>query len=79
MLDLSDLECEAEQLAEKLRGARCCDALVPCYRCSLLKYNVLARRRVVEVPRPAPDHVRPPGTGQLVLADSAADLERHAS
>jgi hypothetical protein len=79
MLDLSDLECEAEQLAEQLRDARCCDALVPCYRCSLLKYNVLARRRVVEVPRPAPAHVRTPAMGELVLAESAADLERHAS
>ena len=54
MLDLSDLESEAEALAAQLRSARCCDALVPCYRCSLLKFNVLARRRVVEVPRPAP-------------------------
>lgn len=54
MLDLSDLESEAELLAAQLRGARCCDALLPCYRCSLLKFNVLARRRVVEIPsRPA--------------------------
>ena len=51
MLDLTDLESEAELLAAQLRGARCCDALEPCYRCSLLRYNVLARRRVVEVPR----------------------------
>jgi len=50
MLDLTDLESEAEMLAAQLRGARCCDALAPCYRCSLLRYNVLARRRVVEVP-----------------------------
>lgn len=79
MLDLSDLEVEAEQLAEQLRGSRCCDALVPCYRCSLLRYNVLARRRVVEVPRPAPDHARAPAMGELVLAESPGDLERHAS
>ena len=44
MLDLFDLESEAELLAAQLRGARCCDALEPCYRCSLLKFNVLARR-----------------------------------
>jgi hypothetical protein len=50
MLDLVDLESEAEMLAAQLRGARCCDALNPCYRCSLLKFNVLARRRVVELP-----------------------------
>jgi hypothetical protein len=50
MLDLVDLESEAEMLAAQLRGARCCDALSPCYRCSLLKFNVLARRRVVELP-----------------------------
>lgn len=79
MLDLSDLEREAEQLAARLRGARCCDALVPCYRCSLLRYNVLARRRVVEVPQllvgPAVDAVRGSGaTGSDVLT-----LERHAS
>ncbi len=54
MLDLSDLESEAELLASQLRDARCCDALLPCYRCSLLRYNVLARRRVVEVPSRAP-------------------------
>jgi hypothetical protein len=51
MLDNTDLETEAERLAAQLRGARCCDALVPCYRCSLLKFNVLARRRVLEIPR----------------------------
>lgn len=54
MLDLTDLEREAELLAAQLRGARCCDALSPCYRCLLLRFNVLARRRVVEVPRPQP-------------------------
>jgi hypothetical protein len=79
MLDLSDLESEAELLAEQLRGARCCDALVPCYRCSLLRYNVLARRRVVEVPRHAPRVTPSPAMGPLALAARIHDLELHAS
>lgn len=54
MLDLTDLASEAELFAAQLRGARCCDALEPCYRCCLLRFNVLARRRVVEVPRLRP-------------------------
>ena len=78
MLDLTDLETEAEQLADQLRSARCCDALVPCYRCLLLKFNVLARRRVVEIPHAAPrvdkTHDRP----HLCLT-AASDLELRAS
>lgn len=79
MLDLSDLETEAEQLAERLRGARCCDALVPCYRCSLLKYNVLARRRVVEIPGPAPRVASRQTAGPLVLAAGGDDKALRAS
>ncbi len=74
MLDLSDLAFEAESLAAQLRGARCCDALIPCYRCSLLKFNVLARRRVIEVPK---SPVRPksrPGVLRLVAADPGLEL-----
>jgi len=74
MLDLTDLESEAELLAEQLRGARCCDALLPCYRCSLLKFNVLARRRVVEVPKPAPRVLSPRSMGPLALAARSHDL-----
>jgi hypothetical protein len=74
MLDLTDLETEAEHLADRLRRSRCCDALLPCYRCSLLRFNVLARRRVVEVPRTAPRAVR-----SLVLATSGRDLALRAS
>jgi hypothetical protein len=79
MLDLTDLESEAELLAAQLRGARCCDALLPCYRCSLLKFNVLARRRVVEVPKPAQRIVSPRVMGPLALAARARDLELCAS
>lgn len=75
MLDLTDLESEAELLAAQLRGARCCDALEPCYRCSLLRYNVLARRRVVEVPR-CGLHKVPGVLGPLSQAASARELER---
>lgn len=79
MLDLTDLEREAELLAAQLRGARCCDALQPCYRCSLLKFNVLARRRVVQVPA-RPPRVTPIGTpGQLAVAAPAGDLALCAS
>lgn len=79
MLDLTDLESEAELLAAQLRGARCCDALQPCYRCSLLKFHVLARRRVVEVPV-RPPHVTPiRAAGQLALAAQARDLALCAS
>lgn len=79
MLDLSHLETEAEMLAAQLRGARCCDALVPCYRCSLLRYNVLARRRVVEIPRPASRVFSSPAMGPIALAARVRDLELHAS
>ncbi len=79
MLDLTDLETEAELLAAQLRDARCCDALVPCYRCSLLKFNVLARRRVVEVPKPARRVVSTRTMGPLALAARARDLELRAS
>lgn len=79
MLDLTDLESEAEMLAAQLRDARCCDALVPCYRCSLLKFNVLARRRIVEVPRPASRVVSPRVMGPLALSARARDLELAAS
>lgn len=78
MLDLTDLETEAELLAGQLRDARCCDALLPCYRCSLLKFNVLARRRVVEIPKLT---LRMPvrSMGPLALAARARDLELRAS
>ena len=79
MLDLTDLETEAELLAAQLRGSRCCDALLPCYRCSLLKFNVLARRRVVEIPKPAPRAKSPRSVGALALAARARDLELRAS
>jgi hypothetical protein len=79
MLDLTDLESEAELLAAQLRRARCCDALLPCYRCSLLKFNVLARRRVVEVPKPPQRIVSPRVMGPLALAARARDLELCAS
>lgn len=79
MLDLSHLETEAEMLAAQLRGARCCDALVPCYRCSLLRYNVLARRRVVEIPRSSSRVLSSPAMGPIALAARARDLELHAS
>jgi hypothetical protein len=75
MLDLTDLQTEAEQLAAQLRGARCCDALMPCYRCSLLKFNVLARRRVVEVPRPSESGASTRSTGALAPAASTCALE----
>jgi hypothetical protein len=78
MLDLTDLETEAEQLAAQLRGARCCDALMPCYRCSLLKFNVLARRRVVEVPGPPARGTSSCSKVPLVLAARACDLELRA-
>ena len=74
MLDLADLETEAEQLAHQLRSSRCCDALVPCYRCLLLKLNVLARRRVVEIPRAAPR-----GRAHLCSAEPITDLKLRAS
>jgi hypothetical protein len=73
MLDLTDLATEAEQLAAQLRGARCCDALMPCYRCSLLKFNVLARRRVVEVPRAAEGPLTR-STGPLTLVACTGNL-----
>jgi hypothetical protein len=76
MLDLADLETEAEQLADQLRTARCCDALVPCYRCLLLKLNVLARRRVVEIPRAAP---RGRARTRLCSAEPITDLKLRAS
>jgi len=79
MLDLWDLACEAEMLAQKLRAARCCDALAPCYRCSLLKYNVLARRRVVEIPGPTSRMGSSRPVGPLALAARTRDLELHAS
>ena len=79
MLDLTDLEREAELLAAQLRGARCCDALQPCYRCSLLRFNVLARRRVVEVPRAQPRTAGTRSSGPLALAARARDLELVAS
>lgn len=80
MLDLSDLESEAELLAARLRGARCCDALEPCYRCSLLKFNVLARRRIVEVPRPRPRGLSPRTLcSRARAATRALDLELRAS
>lgn len=79
MLDLTDLESEAELLAKQLRGARCCDALTPCYRCSLLKFNVLARRRVVEVPTAAPRVFSSSAMGPLALAARTRDLVLVAS
>jgi hypothetical protein len=79
MLDLWDLAFEAEMLAQKLRAARCCDALAPCYRCSLLKYNVLARRRVVEIPGPTTRMRSSHAKGALAPAARNRDLELHAS
>lgn len=79
MLDPNDLENEAEQLAVRLRNARCCDALLPCYRCSLLRYNVLARRRVVAVPLPSPQPVAKLATGPIAMAARARDLQLRAS
>jgi hypothetical protein len=79
MLDLTDLEFEAEMLAAQLRDARCCDALMPCYRCSLLKYKVLARRRVVEVPKSAKRVTTALGMAPLALAARSGDLEFYAS
>jgi hypothetical protein len=79
MLDPNDLENEAEQLAVRLRNARCCDALLPCYRCSLLRYNVLARRRVVAVPLPDRRPVTKPAMGPIAMAARARDLEMRAS
>ncbi len=79
MLDLTDLESEAELLAAQLRDARCCDALRPCYRCSLLKFNVRARRRVLEVPRPKARVVSTTRMGPLALAARARDLDLCAS
>jgi hypothetical protein len=79
MLDLTDLETEAEQLAAQLRRARCCDALMPCYRCLLLRLNVLARRRVVELPRPSastdPTSARPSQETSLTLVVATCDLD----
>jgi hypothetical protein len=78
MLDLTDLATEAEQLAAQLRRARCCDALMPCYRCSLQKLNVLARRRVVEVPlasrAAAPTRVGSSPVVALALVVETCDL-----
>jgi len=79
MLDLTHLETEAELLAAQLRDSRCCDALLPCYRCSLLKFNVLARRRVVEIPKPSRRVKSPRIMGPLALAARARDLELRAS
>jgi hypothetical protein len=79
MLDLTDLETEAEVLAAQLRDSRCCDALLPCYRCSLLKFNVLARRRVVEIPKPSLRVKSVRAMGPLALAARARDLELRAS
>lgn len=79
MLDLSDLETEAELLAAQLREARCCDALQPCYRCSLLRSNVLARRRLVEVPATPPRIISAVRMGPLALAARVRDRELAAS
>lgn len=79
MLDPNDLESEAEQLAVRLRNARCCDALLPCYRCSLLRYNVLARRRVIAVPLPDRRPVGKLAMGPIAMAARARDLELRAS
>ena len=78
MLDLTDLETEAERLAAQLRGSRCCDALLPCYRCSLLKFNVLARRRVLEIPKPS-KRTKSYANGPLALVAGARNLELRAS
>jgi hypothetical protein len=51
MLDLAELAIEAERLAETVRRARCCDALMPCRRCQGLRRNVIARRLVIAHPR----------------------------
>jgi hypothetical protein len=80
MLDNTDLETEAERLVAHLRGARCCDALVPCYRCSLLKFNVLARRRVLEIPRLPVRRTKVARVhGPLAIAARARDMELAAS
>lgn len=79
MLDITDLETEAESLAALLRDSRCCDALAPCYRCSLLRFNVLARRRVVEVPKETGRVISAPTMGPLALAARVRDLELRAS
>jgi hypothetical protein len=79
MLDPNDLENEAEQLAVRLRNARCCDALLPCYRCSLLRYNVLARRRVIAVPLLGRRPVTKGAMGPIAMAARARDLELRAS
>jgi hypothetical protein len=69
MLDTIDLATEAEELTARLRRARCCDALAPCYRCSLMRFNVLARRRVLEVP-PTPQWEQNALTAREVAAVS---------
>lgn len=51
MLDLVHLSWEADELAVKARNARCCDALLPCSRCTGLRMAVRARRLVLKVPR----------------------------
>lgn len=79
MLDLADLETEAEELAHRLRSARCCDALTPCYRCLLLKLNVLARRRVVEIPQVGPRVEAARGRDHLCLAAPGPFLVLRAS
>jgi hypothetical protein len=79
MLDIDHLETEAESLAAQLRLARCCDALAPCYQCSLLRFNVLARRRVAEVPKEPGRVVAAPTMGPLALAARVRDLELRAS
>jgi hypothetical protein len=48
---------------------------MPCYRCSLLKYNVLARRRVVEVPKDPPRGLSATAMGPLALVARTHDLE----
>jgi hypothetical protein len=51
LLELVHLVAEADQLAAKLRDARCCDALNPCPDCVRLRATVLALRRAVRAPQ----------------------------
>jgi hypothetical protein len=52
VLDTTVLEKETENLAVRLRQARCCDALRPCPRCAIMRDNLLARRRLLASQRP---------------------------
>jgi hypothetical protein len=76
MLDLIEVAAEADKLAAEVRSARCCDALSPCYRCSMLRRNVIARRQVVEFPKP---HLRLVPAPRLAPVLAVEPLEPLAS